>query len=148
MIYVYNCYRAAHLSVVAAALHLGHLSPKAGIKEILALDYFDMMQAEEMGVPLLMGRDGAENPVYILGLGRGSEVFARLVDSVAEELGVSPDCKLVDCLGDINFLIRLGGLLARFRPVRRWGRLLAARGICRRLNSLHHLVLQAREGQV
>lgn len=148
MIYVYNCFRAAHLSVAAAALHLGQLSPDAAVGEVLALEYFDVMTDKDMGVPVCLGRDENGSAVYILGLGRGGQVFARLVDSVAGELGVAVDCKLVDCRGEINLLIRLGGFLSRFWRWRRLGRRLAALGISSRLKSIHRLVLQARGGAV
>ena len=49
MIYFYHCYRGAHLSCVAAALHLGIIKPSAKVEEILGLEYFDVLQNRDMG---------------------------------------------------------------------------------------------------
>lgn len=144
MIYYYHCYRGAHLSIVAAALHLNKLSLEAGVSEILALDYFDKLQPQDMGTPVLAGYDQANNPVYFVGLGRGSKIFARFADSITGEINLDIQYKSVDCLPCLTFITRLGGFLSRYRRLRWIGRYLAARGVHANLRKINTLVLQAR----
>ncbi|MGI6364416.1 MAG: DUF3189 family protein [Bacillota bacterium] len=144
MVFFYHCYRGAHLSIVAAALHLGKLDSRSGIKDILELEYFDKLQIQDLGIPVLAGRDQDNNPVYFLGLGRGSRIFARFAGSLTEELELKVEYKAVDCLPCLTPLIRIGGFISRYRPLRRIGRTLAAWGVHRNLRQIAALVLHAR----
>jgi len=143
MVYFYHCYRGAHLSITAAALHLGKITVRSGVKELLALQYFDILQPEDMGTPVLAGYDRDNNPVYFVGLGRGGKIFARFADSLVRQLGLDIQYKSVDCLPCLNIFTRVGGFLARFRGIGVLGRRLAAWGVAKNLDRLHSLVLQA-----
>ena len=143
MIYYYHCYRGAHLSIVAAALHLEILAPDSGIAEILGLEYFDKLQTEDMGVPVLAGYDREKNPVYFVGLGKGSKIFARFADSFSGELELNLDYKSVDCLQCLSLITRIGGYLSHHRVTRRLGRYLAAKGVRDNLEKINTLVLHA-----
>lgn len=81
MVFFYHCYRGAHLSIVAAALHLGKLDSRSGIKDILELEYFDKLQIQDLGIPVLAGRDQDNNPVYFLGLGRAAGSLPALPEA-------------------------------------------------------------------
>ena len=143
MIYFYHCYRGAHLSSVAAALHLKILDPKAEVADILRLEYFDVLQNRDMGVPVLAGYCQG-NPVCFVGLGRGSKIFARFADSITSKMNVQLEYKSVDCLECINLPTRIGGFISRYKCFRRIGRYLAARGVHKNLDKIYALVLHAR----
>lgn len=144
MVFFYHCYRGAHLSIVAAALHLGKLNSRSGMKDILALEYFDKLQVQDMGIPVLAGRDQDNNPVYFMGLGRGSRIFPRFAESLTEKLGLEIEYRAVDCLSCLTPAIRIGGFISRYRLLRRVGRRLAAWGVHRNLRHIEALVLHAR----
>jgi hypothetical protein len=129
---------------VAAALHLGVLKPSAGVKDILGLEYFDVLQNRDMGTPVLAGHSKGD-PVCFLGLGPGSKIFARYAQSVTKELQVELPYKSVDCLGCLNLFTRVGGFTSRYRPLKNLGRRLAARGVHKSLGKIYALVLQARD---
>lgn len=145
MIILYHCYRGAHLSMVATALHLKKIHPSSGSKDILGLKYFDKLQSQDMGVPVLAGLDENDNLVYFMGLGQGSRIYTRFLNSLVEELGLDIECKSVDCLSCLTPLIRIGGFLSRYRQSRYLGRRLAAWGVHKNLKRIEALVLQARE---
>jgi len=67
-----------------------------------------------MGTPVLAGYDQANNPVYFVGLGRGSKIFARFADSITGEINLDIQYKSVDCLPCLAFITRLGGFLSSF----------------------------------
>lgn len=144
MIYFYHCYRGAHLSIVAAALHLKLISPDCSHKDLLRLEYFDKLSVKDMGIPVLAGYDG-DDPVYFVGLGRGSKIFARFADSLTGELGVNLEYKSIDCLPCLNLSTRVGGFIGRYRTFQGLGRQLAAWGVHKNLAGLNRLVLQARQ---
>lgn len=144
MIYFYHCYRGAHLSSMAAAMHLGKINSCSGVREILDMEYFDTLQSQDMGVPVLAGKDGGNNPVYFMGLGRGSKIFARLAESLVRELDLDIEYKSIDCLPCLTTAIRVGGFLSRYRQFRSLGRTLAAQGVHSNLRQIEALVLQAK----
>lgn len=144
MIYIYHCYRGAHLSIVAAALHLKSISADSDCTKLMELEYFDRLQNQDMGIPVLAGYEDG-NPVYFVGLGRGSKIFARFVDSLTGELKVTLKYKSVDCLPCLNMATRIGGFISRYKMLKSLGRRLAAWGVHRNLKKLNTLVLQAKQ---
>lgn len=144
MIYFYHCYRGAHLSIVAAALHLGKIDSCSGVEDILGLEYFDTLQSPDMGVPVLAGRDEDNNPVYFMGLGKGSTIFARFAESLVAELGFKIEFKSVDCLPCLTPAIRIGGFLSQYRQFRSLGRSIAVGGVQNNLKQIEALVLHAK----
>jgi len=145
MIFYYHCYRGAHLSIVAAALHLNLINTDSGISSILRLEYFDVLQNQDMGVPVLAGYDSNNDPVYFVGMGKGSKLFVRFADSITGELGVELKFKSIDCLQCLGFVTRLGGYISNYKGLRKIGRYLAAWGVHRNLGKLSTLVLHARD---
>jgi hypothetical protein len=145
MIFYYHCYRGAHLSIVAAALHLNKLNSHPGISDILGLEYFDKLQPQDMGVPVLAGYDTNGCPVYFLGLGPGSRIFTQFADSCTEKLGIGLNYKSIDCLQCLTLMVRLGGFISRYKRFKGIGRYLAAWGVQRNLPRLQSLVLHARD---
>ena len=144
MIYYYHCYRGAHLSSVAAALHLEILKPSAAVADILRLEYFDVLQNRDMGVPVLAGY-AQGSAICFLGIGPGSKIFPRFARSMTEG-GEARFCyKSVDCLQAINLPTRIGGFMSRYKRLRSLGRYIAARGIHKNLAKIYSLVLQAKE---
>lgn len=143
MIYFYHCYRGAHLSCVAAALHLGIIKPSAKVEEILGLEYFDVLQNRDMGVPVLAGYCHG-NPVCFVGIGSGSKIFPRFADCLTEKLQANVQYKAVDCLQCINLPTRIGGFLSRFKGFKALGRRLAAWGVHKNLEKIYALVLHAK----
>lgn len=143
MIFYYHCYRGAHLSCVAAALHLNRLQPSANVKEILSLEYFDVLQDPDMGVPVLAGYYHG-NPVCFVGVGSGSKIFPRFADCLTKKMQVDLHYKSVDCLQCINLLTRIGGFISRFKGFKELGHKLAARGIHKNLDKIYALVLHAK----
>jgi len=145
MIFIYHCYRGAHLSSVAAALHLNILNSHSSVSDILGLEYFDKLQPQDIGVPVLAGHDENNNPVYFMGLGRGGHIFSCFASSVCDELGVEIQYRDINCLPCLRFLTRAGGFISRYRTFRRLGRYLAAMGVRKNLAKMHRLVLHAKD---
>jgi len=141
MIYVYHCYRGAHMSVAAAALHLGILQPDSGIEDILKLTWFDRLSTREMGIPVLAGTDSRGNQVYFLGLGRSGKVFERFMQSLVHEFDLGYSYQTINCLKCIAPVTRVGGFLTRIPLLRTFGRRLAAWGVKTRLKQLEQIVL-------
>lgn len=142
MIYVYHCYRGAHMSVAAAALHLGLIHPDSSIEDILKLTWFDRLSIRELGVPVLAGTDSSGNQVYFLGLGRSGKVFEKFMESLVHNFDLRFSYKAINCLKCIAPITRLGGFLTRFPWLRPFGRHLAAWGVKTRLKQLEQIVLQ------
>lgn len=128
----YCCYGGSHSSVVAAAVHLGLIPdtrpPTFG--ELVNLPYYDKVGNDDVGTARHMGRDECGNDVYVLGLGPSRRIALKAMRSVLEILGMGQnDVLLVDALGPIGPLTRIGGFLSRRLGLVRIGRPLTVIGI-------------------
>jgi hypothetical protein len=139
---IYHCYGRAHSSVVAAQLHLGKL-PMVGpvTKEaIMAIPEFDLAEAADWGEPYLVGRDTADNEVYILGLNSQAPICIRAMLSLAGHVGQADQILLVNTLAAIRLKTRIGGFMSKKLRWHRIGKPLAASGIISSLPRLRQLV--------
>lgn len=128
---IYHCYGGAHSSVMAAAIHLGHVTrpEKVTLTEVMALPYFDIQDDAELGALRLVGVDSAGNSVYVLGRDRYSTVVKRLFESASRHLGID-SCSFVttDALAYVNVLMVIGGYMSRRLRMIRVGRTVVAYG--------------------
>ncbi|HEY8417965.1 MAG TPA: DUF3189 family protein [Limnochordales bacterium] len=114
---IYTCYGGTHSSPVAAAIHLGQLPrdrvPSAD--QLLRVPRFDRVDGASRGRLTLVGIDGRGNPVYVVG--RGNTALAALRNTIETTLRLAGRADLplllVDTLGCVNGLMRIGGYLSR-----------------------------------
>lgn len=100
--------------------------------ELVSLPYYDKVGNHEIGIARFMGRDEFGNDVYVMGLGPSRRTAMRAVGSVLEILGMGQnEVLLVDALGPIGPLTRIGGFLSRRLGLVRVGRPLTVLGIRR-----------------
>ncbi len=124
----YICYGSAHSSVVAAAIHAG-LLPKtrpATRMEIASLRDFDHAGSDEIGKPVLIGRDEDGREIFALGLASARSFLHGTVHQLLHQLGLPPQAILtLDALKGVTWRTRLGGFLSR-----RLGAVSVGRGLC------------------
>ncbi len=116
MIILYHCYGGTHSSVLAAAIHLNilpeHRLPT--FNEIASLPQYDRRNNSEIGEPVFYGKDEFGNKVYIQGMGKAERIVKNLLDSFLKIKGISKkQVKLINTLGNINTITRVGGFLSR-----------------------------------
>lgn len=145
---IYACYGGAHSSPVAAALHLGWLTPgeTPSHRKLLALPLFDKAKKDEQGRLFFAGPDEAGHNVYVLGRGpSGRTVERALLSGLAlagrEDLSV----RFVDTLTCVNIWMRVGGFLSRGIGWVGLGRPLVLFGTRRALRALTRLVAEVKQ---
>jgi hypothetical protein len=118
MIYIYNCYGGTHTSSLASAIHLGKL-PADRIPtrhEILSTDYFDKLDAKDMGEIKYRGTDGEGNKVFSLGRG-GSKIAIKSMESLIrllhDECGLNEKIVLSNISPAVPPIMSIGGFLSR-----------------------------------
>lgn len=129
---IYYCYGAAHSSITAANIHLGHLplEGRPAPRELLHQPGFDRAEAHELGDLRLMGTDEWGNEVHVLGLAGARRVMARALLDFLAALGVdTASLLLVDALQHAGVLLRLGGYASRRLGLVWCGRPLCALGV-------------------
>lgn len=135
MIVIYHCYGGNHASPVAAALHLGWLSPERppSYRELIELPLYDKVPPSRYGTIFMLGCDAEGREVGVLAVKNGADLMERLVRDTLQLLGRNPAAlSFVDVLPCINVWMRLGGFLSRQlglvglgRPLVAWGTRLA-----------------------
>jgi hypothetical protein len=144
---IYHCYGSAHSSIVAAAIHLGHL-PSDHIPEeeqITALEDFDMARNDSLGHIFFKGKDEWDNEVYTLGMGPDSSLVKRtLIFMIDQSHMDAKEFIFAEALPNINALAKFGGVLSRRYGLVKVGRYLAAKGICQSYERLIHFVEQTK----
>jgi hypothetical protein len=132
MIIIYHCYGGTHSSVLAAAIHLNILPDNRlpTYKEIVNLPHYDRRNSSEIGVPVFYGEDEYGNKVYIQGMGKAAKIVKNLINSflTIEEIS-KKQIKLVNTLGNVNILTRIGGFLSRGLGLVIPGRMLTVWGL-------------------
>lgn len=145
---IYHCFGSAHSSIVAAAIHLGHL-PTDRIpeeKEIIALQDFDVARNDSLGHLFLKGKDNRGNEIYTLGMGAESALVKRTLCSMIEQSHIdAEEFFFAEALPNINHLAKFGGALSRRYGLVKIGRYLAAKGICQSYEKLITFVKQTKK---
>lgn len=133
--------------MVAAAVHLG-LIPETrppAFRELVGLPYYDKVGNHEIGTARHLGRDEFGNDVYVLGLGPSRRTAMKAIKSVLETLGVAEnEVLMVDALGPIGPMTRIGGFLSRRLGLVRIGRPLTVLGIRRVFKDVVGIVHQVK----
>ncbi len=130
---IYYCYGSAHSSVVAAAIHLGHLPTEyiPDYKDIVALPDFDVARDDSLGHIFFKGKDERGNEIYTLGMGGEPDIVKRTLWGWIKESGADHrSFYFAAALPYLNRKGRLGGALSRRYGLVGIGRYLAAKGIC------------------
>jgi hypothetical protein len=106
----YACYAGTHSSILAASLHLGLLADGRRVSD---LPLFDRRIHTEVGVPALLGVDGAGTEIYALGTGWLSESLEKPLCDLIEV--ASPGARACVCSvrGFLSFPARVGGFASR-----------------------------------
>ncbi|WP_202080024.1 DUF3189 family protein [Caldalkalibacillus salinus] len=129
---IYYCYGSAHSSIVAAAIHLGHLPDDrvASVEDILSLPDFDISRNDSLGHLFFKGVDHDGHNVYTIGLGPERQLVQRSIASMIDHLSDEPDQFLfAQALPHINRMARIGGALSRRYGCVKIGRYVAAKGV-------------------
>ncbi|MDI3279861.1 MAG: DUF3189 family protein [Bacillota bacterium] len=149
MIVIYHCYGGNHASPVAAALHLGLLSPERppSYQQLMALPLYDKVPPSRYGTLFILGRDAEGREVGVLAVKNGADLMERLIRDTLRLLGRNPAALVfVDVLPCINFWMRLGGFLSRQLGLVALGRPLVAWGTRLAFEKIKALVEEARRG--
>ncbi len=144
---IYTCYGGSHSSPVAAAIHLGRLDPDRipTPKELMSLDLYDRTSADDHGRVIFLGRDEAENEIYVLGRGAAGSIAERALRSGLELAGAQDmPIRMVDTLVCVNVWMRIGGFLSRALGLVTLGRPLVIYGTQKAFPSLVALVMRVR----
>lgn len=137
------CFGRAHSSVAASAIHLGRLDPKRTptVQELINLPLFDISEASDLGIPKFIGCDTEGCEIYIIGLNGCRVQGQSAIESLAEILAVPAwEVLIIETLGAIGWLAKLGGFLSRQLHFVTVGRPIVAHGIIRSYDQLCELV--------
>lgn len=143
---IYHCYGSAHSSIIAAAIHLGHLpidrTPE--VDEIISLPDFDVSRNDSLGHLYYKGRDEHGNEVYTIGMGPEMTLVKQSILDMIELCGHEDrkEFLFAEALPHINRLAKTGGALSRRYGWVKIGRFMAAKGICQSYNGLTQFVKQ------
>jgi len=147
---IYHCFGGTHSSVTAAAYHLGMLPSECTLKEedLLAIPFFDTRDNHDHGNITLMGIDGKDNEIYIVGQRGCPQLLENIIHGLAQEFDISPQhYKLVNVLDKVNFSMRLGGFMSRRFKWIYPGRPLVTRGTIRAFTNIINLVRRVKAGE-
>jgi len=143
----YACFAGTHSSVIAGYIHLKRLPADRipRVAEIMAVKEFDSRSKKECGSPYYLGRDEADNEVFVIGLGKDRALGFQTIYYFLEERDRLAEWKFFDTLAEINLLTRVGGFLSGNLKFKRLGRYLAALGIQKCYRRLVRLVERIKE---
>lgn len=145
---IYHCFGGAHSSVIAAAIHLNQLSAtqKPLPADILKCAYFDEVPTEKQGVIHYLGKDEKGNDIYNMGCGGAGAIMEKALPDILKIYGKdSQDLYMVNTLGCVNSLMRLGGYISRRLRLVNIGRPLVLKGSIMAYPSLLELVTKVKE---
>ncbi|MCK8817751.1 DUF3189 family protein [Natroniella sulfidigena] len=145
---IYYCYGSAHTSVLAAALHVGllPLQKKADSETIKNLPYYDQVESDQIGSPILYGEDDLKNQVYILGLGGERKLMKQILYNYLELCGVNTnDIMLIGALTHANLWTKVGGFLSRRCGIITLGRPLTIYSLLKEYDCYVDLVLNVKQ---
>lgn len=116
--------------MTAAALHLGMLKKNKipTPDDLIRVPYYDKTSKSDFGSIRYMGTDEFGNDIYVLGKKSLGNRFGSILMGVAEILEKQDELLVVNCMGLVNWSMKLGGfasrrlgLVALGRPVVSWG---------------------------
>lgn len=115
LVIIYCCYGGTHSSPTAAAIHLGLLSYDLPSKaDVLNVPYYDRVDSKERGRLMFIGKDQANNQVYVCGRGNEKIGIEQAIKSgIILEGGDVDQVIFVDTLPAVNVWMRIGGFLSR-----------------------------------
>lgn len=127
---IYHCFGGSHSSVLAAALHLGLIDKNAlpGIDDLLNLPVFDKTTDRDFGVIRKAGIDEYGNEIYILGKKNLGDRYTKILEGIADILGVKEDLLAVNVMTRVNWLMKIGGYLSRRMGLVKLGRFFLLHG--------------------
>lgn len=145
---IYHCYGSAHSSVIAAAIHLGHLpmDRKPQIQEIMSIADFDASRNDSIGHLYYKGKDEQGIEVFTIGMGAEMTLVKQSIFDMIELCGyeVGKEFLFAEALPHINRLAKTGGALSRRYGLVKIGRFMAAKGICQSYRDLTQFVKQTK----
>lgn len=147
MVIIYCCYGGTHSSPIAAAVHLGQLDrnqvpTKA---DILAIPYYDQLDALDRGIVRLVGEDENGNSVYICGRGKEKRGIEQAIISGIKLAGGNWEQVIfINSLVAVNLLMRIGGFLSRKLKLVGIGRPLVVLGTQKAFPNLVKIVEKAK----
>jgi len=139
---IYHCFGGSHSSVTAAALHLRILNRNQvpTTEDLMKIPYYDKTNDTDFGSIRFMGTDELGNDIYVLGKKSLGNRFSSILMGVAEILGKQDDLIVVNCMGLVNWSMKLGGFTSRRLGLVALGRPVVIWGTRRAFNQLVNLV--------
>lgn len=139
---IYHCFGGSHSSVTAAAIHLGmldkHKTPSG--EELISLPYYDKTNNQDFGSIRFMGEDKQGNQVYVLGKKSLGDRYSNILLGIADILGAKEELMVINCMAEINWIMKIGGFTSRRLRLTWIGRPLVSQGTIWSYNSLTRLV--------
>jgi hypothetical protein len=118
MIYIYNCYGGTHSSSMAAAVHLGKLTPDRipTRDDILNIDLYNKLTYADMGRLIYRGTDKEGCKVFTLGRGTSKVLvpcLRNLIMLLNEECGISEKVIFSNMSPTVTLPMTIGGFFSR-----------------------------------
>lgn len=122
MIYIYNDFGGTHTTALAAAYHLKKLSADHQLtkEEILAVPYFNQLNASDMGKIIFHGIDEEGNSVYTVGRGTSKHMqaaFKNLSLLLQEKYDGHEKIIFSNTSPTVPFAMTIGGLFSRWLKI-------------------------------
>ena len=143
MYVVYNCVGGTHSSAIAAAIHLGILSPDRtpSKEEVIDVPYFDTLEKKDQGKIIFRGIDENHNKVFTLSRQFVPElVIPDVEDAFQLGGGLRKDLLLVDTMPSVNLLMKIGGFSSRRLHWVSFGRPIVALGVVKNYHEMVKIV--------
>ncbi|GAB4265473.1 DUF3189 family protein [Thermincola ferriacetica] len=107
---IYYCSTGLGASAVAAALHVGIISPDRfpAAEELGRLSFFSKEQKKKAGPVYYIGRDAWGNMVYSLGIEKEKSLLIKTIKDLMEIYGKNNQYLLVDATDANNYLTKWG----------------------------------------
>ncbi|OIQ08475.1 DUF3189 family protein [Neomoorella thermoacetica] len=145
MMVIYACFSGTHAGVIAAALHLGWLTPAhlPDWRQLKKLPHFDAPEGQ--GGLRYLGRDSAGTSVYTAAVGHDGEAARRAVATFLRIMGREQgEIIWVDVSRRVSLLWRLGGFCRRYPHLAAPGRWLLCWSLRRDYSTMVALVKESR----
>ena len=113
----YVCRTGFHTSLLAAHIHLGHISPNhSEAKKIYSLTGYDRHNYDDIGKPFLAGIDDQDDEIYTIGVTWENHLMIRAASEIIAIMNVGPDdWKIIDTSSKSSNWTAIGQLLRRLQ---------------------------------